>query len=68
VKLRSERGRKLNGISITPQTIFQLAMLKPGRSALRLSANKMTRATQAAISSKLNKMLVAIRALEPKDT
>ncbi len=67
VKLNNRKGTNPRGIRMIPQAIFHSTTPQPGIKASKLSENKITRATHAAIISRLNRMLVAIRAFEPNE-
>lgn len=68
VTLNKRNGRKLRGIKITAQMIFHSVLdNKPLKSRSKESAKSTIRATQAASSSRVKRMLVAIRALRPKE-
>ena len=68
VKDKKRRGKKLSGIKINPQTIFHWKTSQPGMRASMLSAKSTTNATHAASSSREKRILVATRALVPKET
>lgn len=68
VKLRYLSGRKLRGIKIMEKMIFHwFTVKKPWNNSSMESAKRTMRATQAASNSRVKRILVAIRALRPKD-
>lgn len=68
VKLRNLSGKKFSGTTIIEHTTFQpLTDKKPGNSRSSESANRTISATQAASNSRVNRMLVAIRAFLPNE-
>jgi hypothetical protein len=68
VKLRSRSGRKFRGIKMKAQNVFQpVRDNRVGKRRWRESANRTMRATQAASSSSVNRILVAIRAFRPNE-
>jgi len=68
VKLRSLKGKKFKGINIRAHTIFQpVTDRTPGNRRASESAKSTIKATQAATSSSVKRMLVAILALRPNE-
>jgi hypothetical protein len=68
VKLRSRKGRKFRGINIRAQRSFHCTRVRtPGKSKFNESANRTMSATQAATSSRVNSILVAMRAFWPNE-
>nr|POE65204.1 hypothetical protein CFP56_34871 [Quercus suber] len=68
VKERKRSGTNPSGMMMIPQTIFHSVSPQPGMRASRESAKRTTNATQAAISSRLKRMEVVMRAQGPKET
>jgi hypothetical protein len=68
VNPRYRRGRKLMGTRSNPQKSFHDSRVYPGMRAFRLSAKRMTSATQAATSSIQNSIEIAILARGPNET
>jgi hypothetical protein len=68
VKLRKRSGRKFRGVRIKEQTTFHsVKVIVPGNRRVKESAKSTIRATQAATSSNVNRILVAMRAFRPKE-
>lgn len=68
MKLRNRSGRKFSGIIIIEHMTFHCVTVKTaGKSRSSESAKRTMRATQAAKSSRVNRMLVAILAFGPKE-
>jgi len=68
VKLSRRNGKKFRGIKIKAQNVFHpVNVRRPGKSRCNESAKSTMRATQAASSSRVKRMLVAIRAFLPKE-
>lgn len=68
VKLNNLNGKKFNGTMMTAQMIFHpVTDRKPGNSRSRESAKRTMRATQAASSSSVKRILVAMRAFRPNE-
>ena len=68
VKLNKRKGRKFRGIMISAHTTFHsVTPRNPGNKRCRESAKRTIRATQAASSSRVNRILVAIRAFRPNE-
>lgn len=68
VKLNSLNGKKFSGTIITAHMIFHpVTDRKPGNRRSSESAKRTIRATQAASSSSVKRMLVAMRALRPNE-
>lgn len=68
VKLKNRNGRKFRGIKTMAQRIFHWTTDNmPLKRRSMESAKRTMRATQAASSSRVNRILVAIRALRPNE-
>jgi hypothetical protein len=68
VKLSRRSGRKFKGtMTIAQRTFHSFTVRAAGKSRVRVSAKSTIRATQAAINSSVNKILVARRACRPKE-
>lgn len=68
VKLKYRNGRKFRGIKMIENRIFHwFTDRTPWDSSSMESAKRTSNATQAASSSKVNRILVAMRALRPNE-